>query len=233
MANVIAIILAGGKGTRCSSDIPKQYVYVAGRPVVMWSIEAFRKAIPGVQTVMVINPETTEIWAELCRKHEFESPKLVPGGATRWQSVKNAIDAIVAEPDDIILVHDGARPVIDSATILAVKEMAEKCDGAIPTVPVTDSLRMMTGEESSVAVERSQYRAVQTPQGFRHSILSQAYSLPCSPAFTDDASVAEAAGYTELRLVEGNPKNIKLTFAGDIATVENSLKNAQWIHLEK
>ena len=114
MKKIVAIILAAGSGTRCNTEIPKQYVSVAGRPVVMWSIEAFRSAVKDVETVMVINPETETLWLDLCRKHDFQSPRLVCGGATRWESVKNAIMSIPYCQETTVLIHDGARPAVDA-----------------------------------------------------------------------------------------------------------------------
>lgn len=225
MAKVVAIILAAGSGTRCKTQLPKQYVYVAGRPVVMWSIDAFRNAISGIKTILVINPDTKELWEELCIKHGFESPRLVSGGSTRWESVKNAISTITADDDTIVLVHDGARPAVDAETICGVVETAVKCDGAIPVVPVTDSLRVLNTDGTSEAVDRSLYRAVQTPQGFKLDKLLRAYNVPYRTEFTDDASVMEYAGYKDLRLTTGSPDNIKLTFAADFQAIENILKN--------
>lgn len=225
MAKVVAIILAAGSGSRCKTELPKQYVYVAGRPVVMWSIDAFRNAIPEVETILVINPATKDLWNELCKKHQFVSPKLVSGGSTRWESVKNAVSTITGDDDTIVLVHDGARPAVDADTIKGVVETAAMCDGAIPAVPVTDSLRVLNPDGTSEAVDRSLYRAVQTPQGFKLNKLLSAYNLPYRAEFTDDASVMEYAGYKDLRLTTGSPENIKLTFAADIQAIVNILKN--------
>ncbi len=224
MARIVAIILAAGKGMRCNTDIPKQYVYVAGRPVVMWSIDAFRKAVSDVEIIMVINPETEQLWLQLCKKYNFVSPKLVAGGATRWESVKNAISTLEADDDTIVLVHDGARPAVDVQTILRVINAATNSDGAIPSVPVTDSIRLLKADGSSVAVDRNAYRAVQTPQGFPLHLLAKAYNLPYRPEFTDDASVMEYAGFGNLKLVEGSPDNIKITFAADISAIESYLE---------
>lgn len=224
MKKIVAIILAAGSGTRCNTEIPKQYVSVAGRPVVMWSIEAFRSAVKDVETVMVINPETEALWLDLCRKYDFQSPRLVCGGATRWESVKNAIMSIPDCQEATVLIHDGARPAVDAETILSVIRMAEVHDGAIPAVAVTDSLRKINPDGSSEAVDRSLYRAVQTPQGFPLEKLAKAYSLPYRSDFTDDASVMEAAGFSDMALVEGSRNNIKLTYAADIVTLEHILK---------
>lgn len=224
MKKIVAIILAAGSGTRCNTEIPKQYVSVAGRPVVMWSIDAFRSAVKDVETIMVINPETEALWHDLCREHGFLSPKLVYGGATRWESVKNAITSIADCEDVTVLIHDGARPAVDAETISNVIRMAEVHDGAIPTVAVTDSLRMTKADGSSVAVDRSLYHAVQTPQGFPLDKLAKAYDLPYRSDFTDDASVMEAAGFSDLVLVDGSRNNIKLTYAADLVTLEHVLK---------
>lgn len=218
MSRICHIIVAGGSGTRFGSQLPKQLCDLDGRPVLMRAVESLLSATPGADAVIAMHPEYMELWYDLCRRHQFESPSLVAGGASRWESVRNAL-AAVPHDCDVITVHDGARPVVPAGVILSVVEAVENgAPGAVPVTPVTESLRMLdVADGKSVAVDRSLYRAVQTPQGFRADLLRRAYGLPYSPMFTDDASVMEAAGFCPLALTEGSHLNIKITHPADLA----------------
>lgn len=219
--NVIAhIIVAAGSGSRFGATLPKQYCELAGRPVVMTTIERFRRATPDALIILVINPAHEELWHDLCSRHDFTSPVTVYGGATRWESVKNAISQInaSAQRPDIITVHDGARPCIDTDLITRVTDaIAQGHSCAIPVTPVVESLRLISSDGQSQPVDRSRYRAVQTPQAFNARLLTEAYRLPYSTDFTDDASVMAAAGYNDTVLVDGDPRNIKITHPDDLA----------------
>lgn len=220
MSEVKVIIVAGGKGSRFGSDCPKQYCLLRHRPVLMTTIESFRSALPHADIVVVISREMQQLWESLCREHGFDSPVICYGGATRWESVKNGLEAIAdASPDTVVLVHDAARPVVPAGVIDRVIKGAVASDGAIPVVPVTDSLRRLTADGSE-SVDRSLFRAVQTPQGFTFGKLEQAYALPYSPLFTDDASVMEAAGFVDMTLVEGDIRCMKITNPHDIEIAE-------------
>lgn len=216
---VTAIIVAGGTGSRFGADIPKQYCLLEGRPVLMHAIDAMRRALPGARLAVVISREMESLWHELCEEHRFDSPQIVYGGATRWESVANALSAlgITGDTDGIVAIHDGARPLPSPDMTRRVIDVASRHHGAIPATAVTDSLRVIdpaTG--TSHPVDRSLYRAVQTPQAFPAKLLADAYHLPYNPAFTDDASVMMAAGYGDIALVEGDPCNIKITHPADI-----------------
>lgn len=167
----------------------------------------------GAEVLLVLSEAMTGYWRELCEKYEFESPEVVAGGATRWESVKRALEHPLAAEAAIITVHDGARPVVTGELMKRVMDL--KRQGNIPGVAVTDSLRIIDGDDSK-SVDRSLFRAVQTPQAFRGDLLRKAYNLPYDPSFTDDASVMEAAGFDELDIVEGDAANIKITRPGDI-----------------
>ena len=217
------IIVAAGSGTRFGADIPKQFLPLAGKPVVMRAIERLQSARPEAEIILVISESEQPRWEELCRKQDFKSPMIVFGGATRWESVKNGLEAIPtdANPNSIVLIHDGARPLVDSNTVSRVCAATLNTDGAIPAVEVTDSLRRLDEDGyASEHVDRSEYRAVQTPQGFKLWRLRQAYSLPYDASFTDDASVLAEAGFTNICLVKGSPDNIKITHPRDIAIAE-------------
>lgn len=216
MSNRICnIIVAAGSGSRYGSDIPKQFCDMNGRPVLMTTIERLRHV--GGEMILVLSPQWFDFWTDQCEKHSFLSPRVVGGGETRWESVRNAL-MTVSENIDIVSVHDGARPLVTKDIALsAIEAVVRGADGAIPAVAVTDSLRKLTADGHSEMVDRSMFRAVQTPQVFEATRLKKAYSLPYNPLFTDDASVMEAAGYTNIVLTPGSVHNIKITNPGDIA----------------
>jgi 2-C-methyl-D-erythritol 4-phosphate cytidylyltransferase len=187
----------------------------------MHTIEAIRRATDNAAITLVLSHDMRNFWAELCSQHNFQSPQVVDGGATRWHSVKNAIEAIKSADADIIMVHDGARPIVDTETVQRLIAAADSTGAAIPVTAVTDSLRVLAEPNAPTgkAVNRALYRAVQTPQAFRATTLIEAYNLPYTTLFTDDASVVEAAGKA-VTLVEGSPQNIKITNPGDIEIAE-------------
>lgn len=226
--NINIIIVAAGSGLRFGAPLPKQFCNLAGRPVVMHTIDALRHAQPDANIILVINRDMNDFWLELCKKHHFASPLIVFGGNTRWESVRNALD--YSPLADIVLIHDAVRPLIASDTVsqlIAVMSADDKIDGAIPAIPVTDSLRQVTDCGNSVAVDRSVMRAVQTPQAFRYDLLRNAYAFPYRHEFTDDASVMEAAGYKNIVLTQGQISNIKITNPGDIEIAETLLKHSE------
>lgn len=189
----------------------------------MHAIERLLEAVPGATPILVISPSEQFRWEKLCEDFHFNSPLVVHGGATRWESVKNGLAAIPSDsrPNSIVLIHDGARPLVDAPTVKRVCAAAVNTDGAIPAVAVSDSLRQIDADGvSSIPVNRSDFRAVQTPQGFILWRLREAYSLPYQESFTDDASVMAEAGFENIFLVEGNPDNIKITNPRDILIAE-------------
>lgn len=218
MKNIYVVIVAAGVGTRFGGDLPKQFCMLAGRPVLFHTVDSFRRALPQARIIAVVSDSMVGYWDDLCMRHGYESPDVVIGGASRWESVKNALDSIADDTDDAaVLVHDGARPLVSAGVISRVAAGIGTAASVIPVTGVTDSLRFLSADGSSTAVPRSEYRAVQTPQGFLLKHLKQAYALPYSTAFTDDASVMGAAGMTGAMLVDGSPENIKITNPGDIA----------------
>lgn len=218
MGKIHVIIVAGGSGSRFGADVPKQYCLLDGRPVLMHTIDAMREAVPFGEMLLVISRDMHPLWQSLCRSSAFESPRVVYGGPTRASSVRNALMSIGAvSPDDVVLIHDGARPLVDRVTVANVldKLLGSRPDGVIPVVPVTDSIRLIT-DSGSQPVDRSLYRAVQTPQGFYLGELMQAYERPEEKGWTDDASVMASAGKTDIVLACGSPENIKITNPIDI-----------------
>ncbi|MDO4511525.1 MAG: 2-C-methyl-D-erythritol 4-phosphate cytidylyltransferase [Bacteroidales bacterium] len=215
-----AIIVAGGSGTRFGSQIPKQFLPLAGKPVLMHTIERFARC-PGTQVVLVLPQAQQDYWQSLCAEHGFDVPhSVVNGGDSRFQSVKNGLLSLSLAEDDIVAVHDGVRPLVSQALIAATFQAAKQFGGAIPATPVTDSVRQLLPEGGSVALDRASLRAVQTPQTFRALELLRAYDVPFEPFFTDDASVYEHAG-GHVALVTGETTNIKITHPIDITIAEH------------
>ncbi|MCJ8165397.1 2-C-methyl-D-erythritol 4-phosphate cytidylyltransferase [Pontibacter sp. E15-1] len=212
-----AIIVAGGSGSRMQHELPKQFIEVAGKPILMHTIERFYRYNPEVRLVVVLPQQQLDTWRGLCRKHSFRLFHMaVAGGTTRFASVKNGLDAVQGEA--LVAVHDGVRPFVETGTIKAAFEAAALHGSAVVAVSPKDSIRELT-PDGSRAVPRDNYRMVQTPQCFRASILRQAYAQPEQAHFTDDASVVEQLG-EKIVLVEGSYRNIKITTPEDLVLAE-------------
>lgn len=208
------VIVAGGKGLRMGGDIPKQFLPIGGRPVLMRTIERFRQADPQMQVVLVLPESQQDHWRALCADHAFCHPVVVAnGGATRFHSVRNGLAAV---PPDCryIGVHDGVRPFVSPEVIRRCYAEAMESGAAVPVVDVVETLRHIT-REGSATVPRGDYKLVQTPQVFEASLLREAYEQPYTELFTDDASVVEALG-RRIALVPGNRENIKITTPYDL-----------------
>jgi 2-C-methyl-D-erythritol 4-phosphate cytidylyltransferase len=214
------VIVAGGSGSRMGTEIPKQFLELCGKPVLMHTLKAFYDYDSQCRLILVL-PELQQIfWAKLCEKHSFVLPhKVVSGGETRFHSVQNGLNLV---DDGIVFIHDGVRPLVSNNTLQKCYDTALLSGNAIPVLPVTESLRKTEGN-STVSVDRSLFFGVQTPQTFRTEQILQAFKQPFDPAFTDDASVAEKAGFP-IHLVEGNPENIKITQPTDLIFAESFLK---------
>lgn len=212
------IIVAAGSGSRFGSDLPKQFCELNGKPVLMHTIDSFRSSRHDVKIILVLNRDHLQLWQDLCSQHNFKTPAIAFGGATRWESVKNALTGISLPEGgrSVVMVHDGARPVVSPELLDRIIGATGESTGVIPVIPVSDSLRMLDGDGKSTPVDRSIYRAVQTPQAFDGRLLLEAYRLPYRDTFTDDASVMAAAGYPDIRLVDGDPHNIKITLPDDL-----------------
>ena len=223
----VAIVVAGGSGTRFGAQLPKQFLELCGKPILMRTIEAFGENGDGSFDVIVTLPEAQMgLWRDLCDRYGFAVPhRVVPGGETRWHSVKNALNSIdnIAAVD-LIAVHDGVRPLASAALIHRVLGAARHDGAAIPVVMLNDSVRQVAGETSH-ALDRSSLRAVQTPQVFDARLLLEAYAQPFDPTFTDDASVVERLGHG-VTLVEGEAENLKITRPMDLVLAEYLLSHA-------
>ena len=219
-----AIIVAGGKGERMGQNIPKQFLELTGKPILMHTIEKFYNTFPQLKIILALPENQFDFWEELCYKYGFTKipHQIVAGGKTRFDSVKNSL-ALVKETG-IVAIHDGVRPLVSATTIKNCFEQAELNGTAIPVVDVVDSLRFVSKQENTnKAVARSCYKSVQTPQCFTTEIILKAYQQAFDETFTDDSSVVEKLGY-QINLVEGNVENIKITSPIDIALAEAMLK---------
>ena len=211
------IIVAGGKGLRMGGDIPKQFLPVCGKPVLMRTLEAFRTYDPSIHIVLVLPVSQQTYWKELCRTYRFElAHDIADGGETRFHSVMNGLALV--EGDGLVGVHDGVRPFVSQEVIARCYEEASRQKAVIPVVGVVETVRLLT-DEGSETVPRDQYRLVQTPQVFDAALLRRAYQQEYTALFTDDASVVEALG-EKVHLVEGNRENIKLTTPFDLKLAE-------------
>ena len=212
------IIVAGGKGLRMGGDIPKQFLPVGGKPILMRTIDRFLKYDAGMQVVLVLPESQQDYWRSLCEQYHFVQPyTLANGGETRFHSVKNGL-AKVAPDATLVGVHDGVRPFVSLETIRATYDEATRSEAVVPVVEVVETVRHLA-DGKSVTVPRSDYRLVQTPQVFSASLLRAAYEQPYTDFFTDDASVVERFGHA-VTLVPGNRENIKITTPFDLRVAE-------------
>ena len=214
------IIVAGGKGMRMGGDVPKQFRPIGGKPVLMRTIEAFRRVYDDIQVILVLPHDQQAYWARLCQEYDFGIPFLTAdGGDSRFHSVRNGLALVPDEAEGLVGVHDGVRPFVSEDTIRRSYEAAWEQGAAIPVVPVVETVRQILPEGDSFTVDRDQFRLVQTPQVFTVGVLKKAYLQPYQREFTDDASVVEEMGHT-IVLVEGNRGNIKLTTPDDLKLAE-------------
>ena len=211
------IIVAGGKGLRMGGDIPKQFLPVCGKPVLMRTLEAFHAYDASMRLILVLPVSQQAYWKQLCEEYQFELVhEIANGGETRFHSVKNGLALV--EEDGLVGVHDGVRPFVSQEVITRCYEEAVSLKAVIPVIGVVETVRHLT-EEGSETVPRDQYKLVQTPQVFDVTLLHRAYQQEYTDLFTDDASVVEALG-EKVYLVEGNRENIKLTTPFDLKLAE-------------
>ncbi|TKG93581.1 2-C-methyl-D-erythritol 4-phosphate cytidylyltransferase [Puteibacter caeruleilacunae] len=212
-----AIIVAGGSGVRMGSKIPKQFLTVKNKPVLMHTIEKFYTYDPQINLIIVLPESQIAYWKDLVKKYQFDiSHQVVCGGQSRFHSVTNGLNA--AEREGIIFIHDGVRPLVSHETIERCYQLANEKGAAIPVLPVYESLRRLTNDHNQ-AVDRNSYVNVQTPQVFKAEVIFDSYDTDFQDWFTDDASVVEAAGM-QIHLATGNRENIKLTHPGDLQIAE-------------
>ena len=213
------IIVAGGKGLRMGSDIPKQFLPIGGKPVLMRTLERFREYAADLQIILVLPEAQQAYWQELCEKYDFKVKYLLAnGGQTRFHSVQNGLALVPDDAEGVVGVHDGVRPFPSIEVIKNCYETARTAKAVIPVIPVVETVRHLEGD-SSVTVPRGDYRLVQTPQTFDIQLLKAANRQPYNDGFTDDASVVESYGHA-ITLVEGNRENIKITTPYDLKIAE-------------
>ena len=230
------IIVAGGKGLRMGSDIPKQFLPIGGKPVLMRTLERFRAYSADLQIILVLPEAQQDYWRQLCEEYHFSVEyQLANGGQTRFHSVQNGLALVPDDAQGVVGVHDGVRPFPSIEVIRHCYETARTAKAVIPVIPVVETVRHLTGGQArcevsatsqracppvrSVTVPRDEYRLVQTPQTFDIQLLKAANRQPYNDGFTDDASVVESYGYA-ITLVEGNRENIKITTPYDLTVAE-------------
>ena len=226
------IIVAGGKGLRMGTDIPKQFLPIGGKPVLMRTLERFREYSADLQIILVLPKTQQDYWRELCQQYHFPLPQqegeqggsyqMTDGGETRFHSVQHGLALIPDDAEGVVGVHDGVRPFPSVEVIRNCYETAREKKAVIPVIPIVETVRHLIGESNiqrSITVPRGDYRLVQTPQTFDIQLLKAANRQPYNDGFTDDASVVEAFGI-DVTLVEGNRENIKITTPYDLKIAE-------------
>ena len=213
------IIVAGGKGLRMGTDIPKQFLPIGGKPVLMRTIERFQKALPDINIILVLPQAQQDYWRQLCQEYDFQVEyQMTDGGETRFHSVQHGLVLIPDDAQGVVGVHDGVRPFPSVEMIRNCYAIARKKKAVIPVIPIVETVRHLQ-DETSVTVPRGDYRLVQTPQTFDIQLLKAANRQPYNDGFTDDASVVEAFG-VDVTLVDGNRENIKITTPYDLKIAE-------------
>jgi 2-C-methyl-D-erythritol 4-phosphate cytidylyltransferase len=212
----IAVIVAGGSGSRMKSETPKQFIQLRDFPLLYFSILPFHKHPDNVDLFVVLPLHQIDNWKNLCSIYSIDIPhQIVEGGPTRFHSVKSGLKACSgSDPNSVVAIHDGVRPFVSQTVISEGYTVAGMKGSAIPVVPVRESLRQVSGSFSS-PVPREKYCLVQTPQFFQLGFISDSYLIQYSETFTDDAGVFESSG-RQVTLIEGNKENIKITDPQDM-----------------
>ncbi len=211
------LIIAGGVGQRMNMDIPKQFIPINGKPVLMHTIARFYEYDKTMDIIVIIPRAHVSLWKDLCVEFNFKiKHQIVNGGKERFYSVKNGLK--VVDENSLVLIHDGVRPLVSFDAINRVVETSEEKGNAIPYIEMNQSVRKVDARGNR-AIDRSQLKLIQTPQGFHSSIIKEAYAKRYRKSFTDDASVLEALKH-EINLVKGNHNNIKITSSTDLHLVD-------------
>jgi 2-C-methyl-D-erythritol 4-phosphate cytidylyltransferase len=218
--DLYVVIVAGGTGKRMGGDTPKQFLELAGKPVLMHTIERFRLFNDAIEIITVLPENQLRSWSELQKRYSFDIPHtLVRGGAHRFLSVKRGLEFV--NSPGLVAIHDGVRPLVKTETIKRCFEEAEKYGNAVPVISPSDSLRLLTGN-SNEPVGKMDIKQIQTPQVFNISLIKKAYRQDYDNSFTDDATVLEKTG-ERIHLVEGNRENIKITNPEDLFIAQTLL----------
>jgi 2-C-methyl-D-erythritol 4-phosphate cytidylyltransferase len=217
-----AIIVGGGTGTRMGSDVPKQFLLLNGKPVLMETIQAFYYSNFKPEIILALNIDFHQYWEKLCAEYQFNIPHtLVKAGSQRFYSVKNGLDYVKGEA--IVAVHDAVRPLVSNELITSSFQQAELKGNAVCAINAHDTVRWQRGT-SSETINREEVFLVQTPQAFEINLLRKAYKQPYRSSYTDDASVVESSGI-EIHMISGEKNNLKITFPEDLLVAELLLKN--------
>lgn len=216
MSKFSVIITAGGIGKRMGSTLPKQFIVINGKPILMYTIEKFYHFDPKIQIIVTLPEEWKEYWEALIVENDFKVPhRVVSGGKERYHSIKNALEYCYG---DYISIHDGVRPLVNQQTMKNCVKKIRNFDAVIPVVAVSDSLRKKDGTTTKT-VNRADYLLVQTPQCFKKEVITKAYEQEYHKGITDDASLVEQAGFV-ISTVDGNDENIKITCQTDLHFAE-------------
>ena len=215
-----AVIVAAGSGTRMGKDIPKQFLNLGAKPILYYTLDAFYSAYPDIEVILVVSSRFMKWGEDIAKAFNNTSISLIEGGKTRFQSVKNGL--IMVKEHSVVFVHDGVRCLVTGQLIHHCYEQAIVKGSAVPTVAVTETVRLLDGEGHHM-LDRNLVRMVQTPQTFLSPLLLNAYHLDEQESFTDEASVVEASG-EKVYLIEGEYTNIKITRPQDMAVAEEILR---------
>jgi 2-C-methyl-D-erythritol 4-phosphate cytidylyltransferase/2-C-methyl-D-erythritol 2,4-cyclodiphosphate synthase len=223
LADCVALIVASGRGQRFGAERPKQYEQLAGRPVLRHCLERFRghPRVGGVRAV--IHPQDRDLYDAAARGLELLEP--AEGGPTRQESVRLGLESLCAAPPDLVLIHDGVRPLTDAALIDRVLDGLAEHPAVLPALPVSDTLKRVAADRVLGTVERQGLYRAQTPQGFVYDRILAAHRAAAGAELTDDTAVAEALGLA-VAVVAGDEANLKITDPADLARAERLLSGA-------
>ena len=209
-----AIIVGGGSGKRMQNSIPKQFLLLKNKPILMHTISVFATSIFQPEIIIVLHSDLHQYWKDLCIKYNFNIPHvLINGGEQRFHSVRNGLISI--KEDGIVAIHDSVRPLVSTKLISRLFEEAANNGNAIAAIKPSDSIRQVISENESKFVNREELVLIQTPQTFKIEQLRLSYQQPYQIKFTDDASVVEEGGF-KINLIEGERNNIKITYPEDL-----------------
>lgn len=218
--NLFAVIVAGGSGKRMGIETPKQFLELAGKPVLMHTIERFKEYDESIEIITVLPENQLRHWAELQKRYGFEIPNtLVKGGAHRFSSVKRGLEFV--DGPGFVAIHDGVRPLVSVETIKRCFDAAMESGSGIPVISPSDSIRLIEND-GNTPVNRMNVKIIQTPQVFDITLIKKAYRQEYQTAFTDDATVLESTG-KKIRLVDGNRENVKITNPEDLFIAQTLL----------
>ncbi len=208
------VIVAGGTGRRMESEIPKQYLDLHGKPVILHTLEKFFHFDPDMKVVLVLATDHRKFWNGIPLSYEYSSRiEIAPGGESRYDSVKSGLRLM--DDNLVVGIHDAVRPLVSLKTLERCYESAAERGSGIPVIKMEESVRLVKEQGHSVRMDRLKLRRVQTPQVFKSEMIKEAYRQPCEAAFTDDAAVYESL-FETVSLVKGNRENIKITTPTDL-----------------